>query len=154
MILKNYVTKLYSVLIFKICIHIALMRGRMIIHFNFYLCMFLYFSNILHWTTTTLIIRDETLKTLKKKRKKASTSLRHSIIIEIKSLSTVGSSHWGSAVMNPTGIYEDAASIPAPLSEIRILRCCELWCRSDVAWIPRCCGCGIGQQLQLQLEPY
>ena len=24
---------------------------------------------------------------------------------------------------------------------------------TDMAWIPRCCGCGIGQQLQLQLDP-
>ena len=23
----------------------------------------------------------------------------------------------------------------------------------DAAWIPRCCGCGVGQQLQLQFHP-
>ena len=31
---------------------------------------------------------------------------------------------------------------------LRIWHCHELWCRSDVAQIWRCCGCGIGLWLQ------
>ena len=41
----------------------------------------------------------------------------------------------------------------ALLSGLRIQRCCELWCVTDVAWIPSCCGCGYGWQLQLQFNP-
>ena len=32
-------------------------------------------------------------------------------------------------VMNPTSVHEDAGSIPASLSGLRIQRCHELWCR-------------------------
>ena len=34
-------------------------------------------------------------------------------------------------LMNPTSIYEDAASILGLLSELRIWCCCELWCSSQ-----------------------
>ena len=46
------------------------------------------------------------------------------------------SSRYGSAVMNPTRIHEDAGSIIASLSGLRMQRCCELqetWLRSRVA---------------------
>ena len=36
------------------------------------------------------------------------------------------------------------------LSGLRIWHCHELW---DVARIWRCCGYGVGRQLQLQLDP-
>ena len=36
------------------------------------------------------------------------------------------------------------------LLKLRIWRCRKLWCRSQ---IPSCCGCGVGQWLQLQLDP-
>ena len=32
---------------------------------------------------------------------------------------------------NPTRIHEDGGSIPGLLSGLRILHCCELWCRSQ-----------------------
>ena len=42
----------------------------------------------------------------------------------------------------------------ALLSRLRIRCCHELWCRSaDAAWIWRCCGCGLGWQQQLLLDP-
>ena len=41
-------------------------------------------------------------------------------------------------LMNPTGIHEDMGSILASLSGLRI-------------W--RCCGCDVGQQLQLCFDP-
>ena len=45
-----------------------------------------------------------------------------------------GSSHHGSAVMNPTSIQEDSrmrTQSLALLSELRIQHCGELWCRSQ-----------------------
>ena len=57
-------------------------------------------------------------------------------------------------VKNPTSIHEVVGSIPGliqqakdpelPQSAVQI---------ADGAWIQRCCGCGIGQQLQLQFDP-
>ena len=46
----------------------------------------------------------------------------------------------------------------ALLRRLRIWRCSELWCRSQIAaWVPSCCGCGVGWRLQLirplALEP-
>ena len=39
----------------------------------------------------------------------------------------------------------------ASLSRLRIQHCHELRCKvADTAWIWHCCGCGVGQQLQLQ----
>ena len=51
-------------------------------------------------------------------------------------------------------IHEDANSILASISGLRILCYCELCCKvTDVAQISHCCGCGVGQQLQLQFDP-
>ena len=42
----------------------------------------------------------------------------------------------------------------ALLSGLRIWCCCELWCRLQTwAQILRCCGCGVGQRLQLWFTP-
>ena len=47
----------------------------------------------------------------------------------------------------------------ALLGGLRIWCCSELWCRSQawlrsgMAQIWSCCGCGVGQQQQLQLDP-
>ena len=52
-------------------------------------------------------------------------------------------------LMNLTRIHEDAGSIP------RLAQCCrELWCWwQTTAEILHCCGCGLGRQVQLQLDP-
>ena len=47
---------------------------------------------------------------------------------------------WWLSGNDPTSIHEERGLIPGPLS-------CSVGCRL------RCCGCGVGQQLQLQLEP-
>ena len=51
---------------------------------------------------------------------------------------------------NLTSIHEDAGSILALFSELRIQHCHELWCRSQM---PLRSHCGVGQQLQLSSDP-
>ena len=34
-------------------------------------------------------------------------------------------------LMNPTSVYEDAASIPGLAQWVKIQRCPEMWCRSQ-----------------------
>ena len=43
----------------------------------------------------------------------------------------MGSSHQGSAVMNPTSIQEDVDSIHGLAQWAKDQRCGELWCRSQ-----------------------
>ena len=61
-----------------------------------------------------------------------------------------GSSRCGSTVMNPTIIHDDLGSIPGLTQWVKdpvlqqVTTAAQIW---------RCCGCGVGQQLQLQFDP-
>ena len=57
-------------------------------------------------------------------------------------------------VKNLTNIHEVMGLLPG-LCGLRIQCCCELWCQvADTARILRACGCGVGQQLQFQFNPW
>ena len=59
----------------------------------------------------------------------------------------------GSVEVKLTSIHEAVRSL-ALLSALRIWSCHELWHRSQtVVQITPCCGCGVGQQLQLGFIP-
>ena len=64
---------------------------------------------------------------------------------------TFGSSLCGTVETNPTGIHEDAGLIPGLArwdgNPAEVLRA-EVQGK-DEPWIPCCCGCGVGWQLQL-----
>ena len=71
----------------------------------------------------------------------------------IKTANT-GVSHCGSAVTKPTGIHEDAGLFSGLIQWVKDLAL--LWAVvqvTDVAWIWRYCGCGIGEWLQLWFSP-
>ena len=57
-------------------------------------------------------------------------------------------------LMNPTGIHEVAGLIPGPAQWFKdlVLPRAMVWV-ADAARIPCCCGCGVGRQLQLRLDP-
>ena len=50
--------------------------------------------------------------------------------------------------MNPTSIHKDAGSIPSLGQWVKdlVLPCAMVWV-TDAAWMLRCCGCGVDQQL-------
>ena len=53
---------------------------------------------------------------------------------------------------NPTTIREDVGLIPGLARELKIRRCCELWCRLQTQ-LGSHVAVAVGQQLQLQLYP-
>ena len=57
-------------------------------------------------------------------------------------------------LMNLTKNHEDVGSIPSLVQWIKdsVLRW-DVVQVADTAWIPRCCGCGVGRQLQLWFDP-
>ena len=57
-------------------------------------------------------------------------------------------------VKNPSSIYEDVGLIPGLDQWVKDLVLLQASVEvSDVACIWHCCGCGVGQQLQLQFYP-
>ena len=76
------------------------------------------------------------------------------VFVQIKN-PTIGSSHRGSVVLNPTSVREDVGLIPGLSQWVKgsgMAMSCVVQV-ADAAWIPRCCGCGVGRQLQLRFEP-
>ena len=66
----------------------------------------------------------------------------------------VGSPHHGSAERNLTSSHEDTGLIPGLTHGVKDLALPGAVVQvTDTAWIPRCCSCGVGQQLQLRLDP-
>ena len=56
-------------------------------------------------------------------------------------------------ITNPTGVHEDAGLIPSLTQWIKDLALSWAVVQvTDADWIPYYCGCGVGQQLQLQFD--
>ena len=78
-------------------------------------------------------------------------TLRSSQALKQQSL---GSSCCGSAETNMTRNHEVAGLIPALAQCVKDPAFpCAVVQVTDTAWMLHCCGCGVGQQQQLQLDP-
>ena len=89
-----------------------------------------------------------------KKRKKLKSVLKLGRINLWAKKGPPWSSYCGEEETNPTSIHEDAGSIPGLDQCVRDPA--SLWAVvqvADAAWIPPCCGRGVGRQLQLQFHP-
>lgn len=56
-------------------------------------------------------------------------------------------------IKNPTGIHEDAGSIPGLAKRDSSPVAANRGLLADATWIPHCCDCGLGQQLQPRFDP-
>ena len=72
----------------------------------------------------------------------------------MKKSPSLGSFHHGEAETTPTRNHKVVGSIPGPAQWVTDL---ALWWTvvwvKEMAWIWHCYGCGVGQWLQLRLDP-
>ena len=73
---------------------------------------------------------------------------------ELENMSVMEFPLWLSGLRTPQGVREDAGSTPGLaqwVTDSALPQAAALV--ADAAWIQCCCGCGVGRQLRLLLDP-